>query len=333
MSKLLSAMVEVKSFFDFYGDSENSITNAIALAFSRCPELLRAFVKKIFPILNISIENCNLSVQNYSEKTGITDLEITNDKDIYIIVEAKRGWVLPGAAQLTMYSTREIFVKSPIVNKAIVTMSECSQSFAGLYLPFSSIGGIPIFHISWSEILTFARNAIKASSNNEKRILAELITYLGGMATVQKKDSNWVYVVSVSRTTMEGSSPKTTYLDIVEKYGKYFHPVGGARNGGVRSGGWPKNPPNYIAFRYDGKLQSIHHIDSYVVETNMHNIFPSLSSVVWEPHYVYTLGEAIRPQKVVNSGKTYRAQRVWAMLDTLLTSDTITEARDKSYSR
>lgn len=327
MSKLLSSTIEVKSFFDFYGDSENSITNAIALAFSRCPEFLRAFIKKIFPMFHNSIEGCTVSVQNHSEKTGITDLEITDYKEIYIIVEAKRGWVLPGATQLTMYSKREMFSKSPIANKAIVTMSECSQIFAESKLPFNSINGIPVSHISWSDILDFAKEAIIISNNKEKMILRELVTYLGGMATMQKKDSNWVYVVSIGRGLVDGSSPATTWRDIVEKNGKYFHPVGGA------SGGWPKNPPNYIAFRYDGRLQSIHHIESYLVETNMNNIFPSLPTTDWQPHYVYTLGEAIIPQKVVANGKLYRAQRVWAMLDTLLTSDTITEARDKSNSR
>ena len=43
--------------------------------------------------------------------------------------------------------------------------------------------------------------------------------------------------------------------DIVNKKRIYFHPVGGG------PGGWPSEPPNYIAFRYGGKLQTIHHID------------------------------------------------------------------------
>ncbi|MCG2728873.1 MAG: hypothetical protein L6276_01100, partial [Acetobacterium sp.] len=39
-----------------------------------------------------------------------------------------------------------------------------------------------------------------------------------------------------------------SWIDIVEKRNKYFHPMG--------MNGWPKEPPNYIAFRYYGKLQS-----------------------------------------------------------------------------
>ena len=53
----------------------------------------------------------------------------------------------------------------------------------------------------------------------------------------------------------------------------------------------------------------------------------------WENHYVYTLGPAIVPSKTVKTGKIYPSGRVWAMLDTLLTADTISEARDISYQR
>ena len=54
----------------------------------------------------------------------------------------------------------------------------------------------------------------------------------------------------------------------------------------------------------------------------------------WENnHFTYRLGPAIIPGKTVRTGKIYPSGRVWAMLDTLLTSDTISEARDISYRR
>ena len=62
------------------------------------------------------------------------------------------------------------------------------------------------------------------------------------------RDSNKVYVVSIAQGNPENCS--ITWRDIVKKKNKYFHPKGGK--------GYIKNPPNYIAFRYDGRLQSIH---------------------------------------------------------------------------
>ena len=52
----------------------------------------------------------------------------------------------------------------------------------------------------------------------------------------------------------------------------------------------------------------------------------------WD-YFVYRLGPAIRPQKEVRTGNIYRNGKVWAMLDTLLTCDTISEARDLTKRR
>jgi hypothetical protein len=48
---------------------------------------------------------------------------------------------------------------------------------------------------------------------------------------------------------------------------------------------------------------------------------------------IYRLGPAITPGKTVKTGKIFRNGRVWAMLDTLLTCDTISDARDLTQAR
>jgi hypothetical protein len=101
----------------------------------------------------------------------------------------------------------------------------------------------------------------------------------------------------------------------------------------VSGGGWPKDPPNYIAFRYDSKLQSIHRIDDYEVVTNMHKQITEIPNEEWEPHFLYKLGPAFRPANEVKTGKIYPNGRVWCMLDTLFTCDTISKARDISQKR
>ena len=262
--------------------------------------------------------------QNYDAATGITDIEMTDRNSFHLIIEAKRGWILPGSEHLTKYSLREDFRKVHVPNKAIVSMSECSLEYAKSNLPFEEVNCVPVKHLSWSRLHELATESREDSNNEQKHLLEELKEYLGGIMTMQTKDSNWVYVVVLSDGKPDNCD--LTWIEIVKNHNKYFHPLGG--------NGWPKEPPNYIAFRYGGKLQAIHHIDDYVVTKNLHEEVSEMPDVIEDNNYfVYKLGPAIIPAKEVKNGKIYPNGRVWAMLDTLLTAVTISEARDISKAR
>jgi hypothetical protein len=61
--------------------------------------------------------------------------------------------------------------------------------------------------------------------------------------TIQNQTSNTVYVVSLGaeRTSWSGS---LTPIEIVTVKDRYFHPIGD---------GYPKEPPNYLGFRWHGR--------------------------------------------------------------------------------
>ena len=324
MAQLVSYGKEINSIFQLLGDKENDITLSMSWALNKCPEFLK---KVVYAVAGIEVdpEAVTIKNQSYDAVTGITDIEVTDNETVHIIFEAKRGWILPGAEQLTKYSLRDDFVKSPATHKKIVTLSECSMDFANAYLPFKEINGISVSHLPWKSVYELAGQAHKDSHNHaEKRLLDELCEYLRGIMTMQNKDSNWVYVVSLGANTPDGCN--LTWIQIVQKYNKYFCHVG--------KYGFPKEPPNYIAFRYAGQLQAIHHIEGYTVTKNVHEDIPEMPDEVWDTeHFVFELGTAIVPSKVVKTGNIYRNGRVWAMLDTLLTADTISEARDISSKR
>lgn len=323
MSELVAYGAEVSSIFQLIGNLENDITKSIAWALARCPEFLKLVIKEVMSI-DINPEHARIKYQEFEKDKGITDLEITDDSSFYIIIEAKRGWILPGAEQLKLYSKRRNIVESPAPNKAIISMSECSEEYANAYLPFKDINEIPVMHLSWRRIYELANSAKVSSSISQKNLLKELMKYLGGIMTMQAKESNWVYVVSLA--TSKPESCDLTWIDIVKEKKKYFHPFG--------TNGWPKEPPNYIAFRYGGKLQSIHHIEGYVVTKNLHSEIIEMPDIQEEKEYfVYSLGEAIIPSKTIKTGKIYASGRKWAMLDTLLTADTIHEASEISKQR
>lgn len=319
---LISYGNKTDTIFQLFGTDENAITQSLSWVLSRCSEFNKCIVNKVFSDIDFADEYV-VYYQRYTSDSGITDIEITDNENYHIIIEAKRGWNLPQFQQLEKYSERRDFAKRNIANKIIVTMSECSAEYAESNLP-REINGITVKHMSWRDVFDCAQKAKKNSDNAGKKMLDELCRYLEGVIGMQNYLSNEVYCVSLSRDKVsENSSLK--WLDIVTKYGKYFCPQGN---------GWLVEPPNYIAFRYDGKVQSIHHIESYVITKNIHKYiseYPDYQENI--PHFVFTLGEAIIPSKCVKSGATMRARRVWAMIDLLLTCDTIDEAVAKTKER
>ena len=143
---------------------------------------------------------------------------------------------------------------------------------------------------------------------------------------MRNTESNSVYVVSLASTPFPGWPASITPINVVETYSRYFFPASG--------GGWPKVPPNYLAFRYWGRLQSIHHVDEYAIFDNPHQVVPDWPDLDWGPHFQVVLGPPMRPAHESRTGAGIRrSMRVWADLDLLLTSATITEAHQRTKAR
>ena len=280
MGELYAYGSKVTSVFQLIGMLEDDITKSIAWALCNCP----VFLKKIIDeVLNIYIDPSKVRIkyQESEKDKGRTDLELTDDDLFYVIIEAKKGWILPGKDQLSLYSQRRSLVQSSAKHKVIMSMSECSDTYANSYLPIKQANGIPIMHLPWKRIYELAENSISESNNLQKNLLRELMKYLGGLMTMQTQESNWVFVVSLGTSKPEDCD--LTWIEIVQNNMKYFHPLGG--------NGWPKEPPNYIAFRYYGQLQSIHHIEDYVVTKKLHDEIPEMpDKVEGYDFFVYKLG-------------------------------------------
>ncbi len=319
---------QLRTVFDLLGSDENDITYSVGWALSKSSSFLDRLLADLLPGQDLG-EPVAIRLQEYSKDGGYTDIEVETAHS-YLIVEAKRGWALPGQEQLEKYAAR--LARDRATRKhALVVMTECSPEFAARHLP-PAVKSFPILHRSWKQVHQLAKAGTAKGTHAEKRLLLELTGYLEGLMSTQNQTSNLVYVVSLSSGCPSWSA--TPWIDIVEKHNVYFHPFGGS--------GWPRVPLNYVGFRHHGELQSVRHVEGYrVVDlTELASIVPKSSpeqlaaSEEDKPHFVYQLGAPIRPGEHVKTGKgIVHAGRVWAAIDLLLTCKTISEARDLTRER
>ncbi|WP_438023558.1 hypothetical protein [Sorangium sp. So ce233] len=305
--KLLRYGKPVGTIFDLLGRKEDDMTYALGYVMSRSlrftAELVRALGGKL-----PGIEG-TVRLQT-ADESGRTDVELEVGDGFCVVVEAKRGPELPSVAQLRQY-VRRLKDKTRTFARLLAVTNTPSE-FARTALP-ASIDGVVVTHMSWREVRALVHRAQPDETNHNKRLLEEFNAYLTEILGMEITRSNMVYVLSLGAGGVWGLN----FKEVVLKHRRYFYPT---------KGHWPP-PPNYLAFRYDGRLQSIHHVEKTQVFTDPHDMFKEAKSHTIEPHYLFWLGPGIVPSREIKNGpKIMRAMRVWCMIDTLLTSETITDA-------
>jgi len=250
---------------------------------------------------------------------GITDIEVVVNNELFFVIEAKKGWNLPSIEQLKRYRSR--FSGFNNAKRMFIVLSDCKKEYVkNIYK--SSLYNIPIKSISWGDIVKRIEEVYENGSNKEKFLLKEFKEYLMGVILMESQESNWAYVVSLKGNTPSWS--KIGWRDLVRNKRKYFYPNG--KN-------WPQVPPNYMGFRFNGKLQHIHHVEKYEVVDDVHKYIPEIRKGKVKNHYLLWLGESFEPRKELPNGKIWSNGRMWCMLDTLFTCKTVKEACDISKKR
>jgi hypothetical protein len=309
----------VDTVFDLLPKNENALTFSLAWALHKCPSLLESIANEI----GLELSGIpQLTLQAAAEDRGFTDVEILAGS--HLIIEAKKGLVLPSREQLKRYAKR-FQVSGP--KAAYLVISDCSEAFAKGHLLTKSTG-FDVHYLSWETMVRLARNRRDDCTPYQKQLLDEIITYFSSLICMQDKQSNSVYVVVSSDQKPVWTN--LTWRDFLIKQRVYFHPI---------KRGWPQRPPNYMGFRWDGKLQQIHHIDDFEVTDDVSKIVKNVNQKAWrkerygENYFVYRLGPPIIPPREVRNGGLYPTARVIAALDLLLTCKTIKDAIKKTKHR
>lgn len=293
---------EVEAVFDLLGFQENDLTSSLAFTLTRSPALLAGLLREIGAKTgnpqSVSIET--------RDANGRTDLEIETSGAL-LVIEAKRGWNLPSDAQLQRYVPR---IKS-FGGGQLITLSDCSDEWAARKLPLE-VGGVTVRHLSWERVRAQLQLALHKTRGTERLWLRELNQYLRRAVRMTDVSDSWTYCVVLS--------PKKygphTFREFVTEENVYFHPFGG-------KGGWPKSPPNFIAFRWNNYVQQVRRVISSRVVEDLRTIWPTVPEE--PPHIIHTLGPPMKFEPIP-TGRTYRASRMWVLLDQLFSCPTLAEA-------
>ena len=314
MTRLLKFGSPVESMFQLMGDDEDALTAALGYSLAVSPVLLRLLLSDVLQEVPATLDDTTIAWQTRHD-LGITDLEIDVPRSAFIVIEAKKGAALPSLHQLQRYARICSTRREPQV--LLVPLTSATREEANLSRAALRIAGVPVAPLSWRRIRTLAQLARERERHRARSVLRQLLVFLEDFLGLETIHSNMVFVVSLG----SDNPPRwrLSWIDIVEKHRKYFYGVGAPR--------WPP-PPNYMGFRYRGRLQSVHHVESWRVVPDLRKEFRGAEhGPAWGPHYLLDLGPAIRPNQEVLSGpRVLRNNRVWCMLDTLLTSRTISEA-------
>lgn len=294
------------SCFALAGCDENAGTAAFGWCLDQVPALRRELLHalKCDPEAELVVAS-----QVFAEDRGFTDLELSSTTALHAIFEAKLGWRVPTVRQLERYLPR--LLCSPAHTKILVSVSAADATWARRHLP-EELGGIPVVHFSWSDLQAMARLAYEVTRSPIDRVwLTQLIHHLQEYGMTSNVFDSRAYVVSLSQSRIQPSDP-LTWIDVVVEQGKYFHPVGGSDRSG-----WPAIPPSYIGFRYQAEFRSVHFIERVEVTDRLQDVDPRWPETN-APHFVYTLGPAMKPANSMPLGKIHYNMRVWVALDLLI---------------
>jgi hypothetical protein len=229
MATLLLAGSEVSTVFELLGRTENDMTYALGFGLARSVALRSAFLERL--AIDPAHHDITVRLQQHGPTGGFTDIEVSDGTSFHVIVEAKRGWWLPGPAQLALYERR--FDEAATMARRLVVLTQWGAESAARH-EVEKMGLREQCEIlGWSDALALLTSARRFESMAGRRWLDELERYLREVTDMRDIDSNSVYVVSLNHFRPQGWP--YDFMEVVSDLGRYFYPANGK--------GWPKEPP------------------------------------------------------------------------------------------
>ena len=149
------------SVFGVFGAKENTATFALGWCLEQSPAL-RDILVRLIAVVDIEASTLSIDLQRHSEDGGYTDIELLIPNRLHVIIEAKKGWVLPHQDQLMRYASR--FQDRDTRLSVLVSISSADRVYATARLP-SDIDGVEVTHLAWSDVRTAVQQAFKLTQS------------------------------------------------------------------------------------------------------------------------------------------------------------------------
>lgn len=301
----------ITTVHDLMGHHEPALTAALGWTLSQSAKLRSAVLEKL-DIHKPDPDDIHVELEKAAAEHGRTDIELSAPS-AHIIIEAKRGWLLPRAEQLQMYAPRFADDRE----SRLITLSSSSPRWAREVLP-SDIQGVPVEHWSWDDVRDLSSRVRSLTRGTERLWLDQLEEYMDEATSERPVTDSLAYCVVVSDQQFGDMS----FRDYVQAERVYFHPFA--------KRGWPHVPPNFFAFRWQNALRQLNRVVDFEVVAHVSERYPavSLEESGSGPSAVYKLGPDIPlPNGAVPSGRNLQNSRLWILLDQLLTQPSVIEAK------
>lgn len=205
------------SCFGLAGCDENAGTFALGWCLEQSPGLRAELLGSmgLNPLANVVLSSQTFDLAD----RGFTDLEVISGTAFHLIFEAKRDWQVPSRAQLARYAPR--LSNSNVHHKRLISISAARRDWAIRHLP-ADVDGIPVDHLSWSDVRTMVKRAHAACKSQTERLwLHQLNLHLAEYGMTSNAFDSLAYVVSLSRDLLPNSSDMT-WIDVVAKHARVF---------------------------------------------------------------------------------------------------------------
>jgi hypothetical protein len=304
--------------FGLLGVDENALSFALGYTFQQCPPLLQWFLRTIGIVgLNLSaLRHARIDLQHHRSGTlgqGITDIEVHLPGHFHVIIEAKVGLAVPTIKQCRKYLPR--FHDEPNEKLVALIQSPDKELLDG-YATQDRALAKRLVGFNWADFIPECIRLMLGTSlsAHEKEWVRAFYSFLDQEYPMKAFSTEvWILAISTEPLWPNGMS----HWDIHQKYKVWWD----YKEHSVR--------PLYLAFRVDGKLDSICRVNAIEHDVPIVERVPEMRSIksAWpkKPSTIWHFDPPVKLAHPLRTGGGMYNRRVRCDLDLLLSCETVQE--------